>query len=270
MISPGQLSRRARRTDVARFGQRLPDPSVLGSGTGQAYPYTTTSAPSNVAYANTGMLTVQSVTPIATTSVSPSPPPPDQVGMAKRALSEAQDELRKAEKQLKNAQSRARVMDQETWIELVTDAAMAAGAARSRLSQAQAAYRAALSGPPARAEPVRDVPGRDLRPDPTSAQTAGEFLTALRDYRIWSGEPSYRRMAAQSQQAVSYSTLRSALIGRAMPSMEVVLAIVAGCGGGEDVQRRFATAWRQLQMPAADSSADRPRASGPLRVVARA
>jgi hypothetical protein len=32
--------------------------------------------------------------------------------------------------------------------------------------------------------------------------------------------------------------------------MEVVMAIVAGCGGGEDDQRKFATAWRAIKLAA--------------------
>ena len=44
------------------------------------------------------------------------------------------------------------------------------------------------------------------------------------------------------------STIWEALRSDEMPRLEVVLAVVAGCGGGEDDQRRFATAWRAIRL----------------------
>jgi hypothetical protein len=94
----------------------------------------------------------------------------------------------------------------------------------------------------------RDVEGIDLRPDPLTARTPAELAEALREYRIWAGEPPYRTMAARARQKIAASTMCTAL-GHPdrLPRLEVVLAIVAGCGGPAEDQQRFATAWRQVR-----------------------
>jgi hypothetical protein len=94
---------------------------------------------------------------------------------------------------------------------------------------------------------VSDACGFDLKPDPLAATTAGEYLTALRQYKAWSGDPSWRTMAAQAGQAVVHSTMYGAMHGTTLPKFEVVKAIIIGCGGGRDDLRAFATAWRRLE-----------------------
>jgi hypothetical protein len=96
-------------------------------------------------------------------------------------------------------------------------------------------------------EPVPDARGLDLKPDPLTASTSVEFIGVLRRYRQWAGDPSLRDMAAHSGQQVAHSTMYVALKRTSLPKLRVVLAIVAGCGGGEDDQRAFASAWRQVK-----------------------
>lgn len=91
-----------------------------------------------------------------------------------------------------------------------------------------------------------DAPGFDLRPDPLQAKNPAEFVRALRQYRLWAGEPPLRSMARRS--GVGASTICAALNATTLPRLELVIAIVAGCGAGEEEQRRFATAWRAIRL----------------------
>jgi hypothetical protein len=110
--------------------------------------------------------------------------------------------------------------------------------------------RAAQSQPPPPAPgPVRDVDGYNLRPDPMAATTAGELVAALREYRAWADNPPYRKMAAQARQVVGHSTMYAALKNDTeLPRLKVVIAIIAGCGGDDEEQRAWATAWRRISM----------------------
>jgi hypothetical protein len=96
---------------------------------------------------------------------------------------------------------------------------------------------------------VLDIPGENLRPDPAAAQNPAELIEALGRFRVWAGNPSYRDMAARSGQRIGVSTMWRALRGRELPlRLEVIDAIVEGCGGSEEDRQRFATAWRRLTM----------------------
>lgn len=106
-------------------------------------------------------------------------------------------------------------------------------------------------------EQIGDAEGFDLKPDPLEATTAAEFISALWQYKAWSGDPSWRKMAARAGQAVVHSTMYTAMNGDVLPKLEVMRAIVIGCGGGEDDLRAFATAWRRIGHtpgPPADAS----------------
>jgi hypothetical protein len=100
-----------------------------------------------------------------------------------------------------------------------------------------------------------DTAGHDLKPDPLAARTPAELVDALRSYRVWAGEPSFRDMANQAGQVVAASTLCTALKNDGLPPLKVVVAIVTGCGGSTEDQERFATAWRRLRL---GISGDRP------------
>lgn len=93
---------------------------------------------------------------------------------------------------------------------------------------------------------LSDVPGFELKPDPRTATTPAEFIGVLRQYRAWSGDPSWRKMAELAGQAVVHSTMFTAMHGDSLPKLEVVKAVVVGCGGGEDDLSLFAIAWRRL------------------------
>jgi hypothetical protein len=104
---------------------------------------------------------------------------------------------------------------------------------------------------------VADASGIDLKPDPLTARTPAEYITRLREYKAWSGDPSWRKMASRAGQAVVHSTMHAAMNGTTLPRFEVVKAIITGCGGGEEDLRAFATAWRRLD------SARTTRQAGP-------
>jgi hypothetical protein len=107
------------------------------------------------------------------------------------------------------------------------------------------------------AAPLSDVPGYgDLRPEPLAAHTAAEFVAALRQFRIWSGEPSFRTMASRSRRPAS--TLAAALNADALPPMETMIAIITGCNGSIEDQREYTTAWRQIRLGRASHKEDSP------------
>jgi hypothetical protein len=123
---------------------------------------------------------------------------------------------------------------------------------RERAMQERELARAA-STPPPPPRPIGDADGYDLCPDPLSARTAADLMKALRRYRIWAGEPSFRQMARLCRGKVAASTLCTALASNNLPGLEVVLAVVTACGGNEQDQKRFATAWRSIRFTQADS-----------------
>jgi hypothetical protein len=89
------------------------------------------------------------------------------------AMTEREQALALA-RQAAEEQARARHLHQE--------AALAFEAARARRE------RPALG-------PAQDAPGSRLRPDPSDVRTPAELIEALRQFRTWAGNPSYRDMA---------------------------------------------------------------------------
>ena len=99
----------------------------------------------------------------------------------------------------------------------------------------------------ARARPTPDVPGQDQRPNPRKARTSAEFVEALRQFRIWAGNPSFRDMARNCDRQMGYSTMCAVLRKDELPRrLEAVEAIITGCGGSDEDRQRFASAWRRL------------------------
>lgn len=91
--------------------------------------------------------------------------------------------------------------------------------------------------------------GADLRPDPREARTPAELIEALRRFRKWTGNPPFRRMWNRSSRRAGVSTMCTVLGGNTLPDrLDVIDAIVEGCGGTEEDRRRFTTAWRDLTM----------------------
>src|SRR2546429_590574 len=103
---------------------------------------------------------------------------------------------------------------------------------RSRPAWRTPARQALAPAPPAPATAARrqisDADGFDLKPNPLTAATPPEFVAALRQYRAWSGNPSFRTMAQRAEQLAAYSTMHAAMSAEALPRLEVVKAIVIG------------------------------------------
>ncbi|CAM3665137.1 hypothetical protein GCM10009799_38240 [Nocardiopsis rhodophaea] len=97
-----------------------------------------------------------------------------------------------------------------------------------------------------RAIAVRDVEGFDLRPDPLQANTPSEFVEAMRRYRRWAGNPSYRTMATNCGYTCSAAAFHTALKSDELPKFTQLNAFVIACGGDESEFQRWATAWRKL------------------------
>jgi hypothetical protein len=115
---------------------------------------------------------------------------------------------------------------------------------------------------------VADVPGSNLCPDPADVRTPADFMNTLRMFRIWAGKPSYRVMEHQCGRRFAASTICTALNGSRLPSLDMVLAVIVACGGRDEHQNAFASAWRRLMLPQddADPAAGQPgeRALYPL------
>lgn len=94
--------------------------------------------------------------------------------------------------------------------------------------------------------PTPDAPGYDLKPDPKSARTWAHLTAALRDFRIWAGEPSYRQMAANCGQLLSSTAIYRALHSGRPITATAVQAIIRGCGGDEYDEARFMWAWMRV------------------------
>jgi hypothetical protein len=97
------------------------------------------------------------------------------------------------------------------------------------------------------AEAAATVTAIAFKPDPLAVTTPRQFIGALWGYKTWSGDPSWRKMATQAGQRVVHSTMHAAMHGDVLPKLDVVKAIVIGCGGNEDDLRMFVTAWRRLE-----------------------
>jgi hypothetical protein len=131
--------------------------------------------------------------------------------------------------------------------------------------QSEEAAEAAVSGDQAfMAAPraLRDAEGYDLRPDPLAAQTPAGLMSALHQFRTWAGDPSFRTMSDRSNPRLSASTLCTALSRDVLPTLAVVQAVVTSCGGNEEDQRRFTTAWRRLRLGHDGTDPNDPQRTG--------
>lgn len=110
-----------------------------------------------------------------------------------------------------------------------------------------------------RAHPVPPDIGADLRPDPRGARTPAELMEALRRFRKWSGNPPFRRMWNRADRRAAVSTMCTVLGSNTLPDrLDVIDAIVEGCGGTEEDRSRFATAWRELTLARPPARVVRP------------
>ena len=122
---------------------------------------------------------------------------------------------------------------QEQVEDLLADADQGTGRHRSKSSRAAGRQ-------------ISDVAGFDQKPDPLTATTPAEFIQVLWKFKYWSGDPSWRSMAAKANQLVVHSTMYNAMNGDALPKFDVMKAIIIGCGGDEDDLKAFASAWRRV------------------------
>jgi hypothetical protein len=85
-----------------------------------------------------------------------------------------------------------------------------------------------------------------LRPNPGAVRTADDFLQCLLAFRMWTGNRSLRQISELSGDRISASGARNILNGGDVPSrLEVVDAIIQGCGGSDEDRAAFAAAWRR-------------------------
>jgi hypothetical protein len=95
---------------------------------------------------------------------------------------------------------------------------------------------------------IHDADGFNLRPDPLGAQAPAELVAMLRTYWTWAGQPSFRQLARRSNGVAAASTFCMMLRSEKLPPFSRMLAFVQACGGSEEDQRRFATAWRCISL----------------------
>jgi hypothetical protein len=169
----------------------------------------------------------------------------DMVEQLKANRHEFQRALAACERQRAEAEQAAEVLRDRA-----AQAAAALAQAREELAMTRA-REAALAERARTRRALPDAGGYDgLRPDPLRAGTPAELIGALREFRTWAGNPSYRDMALRSGRRAGASTMCTLLCGTELPDRLVVIdAIVEGCGGTEEDRQRFATAWRKLAMP---------------------
>jgi hypothetical protein len=110
-------------------------------------------------------------------------------------------------------------------------------------------------------EPVRresrfviDAAGFDLRPDPLRADAPKAFVSALRDYWIWAGQPSYRKLAQRAGGTPAASTICTMLSSSSLPTFDCMLAFLTACGATDEYCRSFATAWRRISFSRGDGA----------------
>jgi len=95
---------------------------------------------------------------------------------------------------------------------------------------------------------IPDVPGVNLKPDPTTARSSAEFVGLMRELRIWAGQPSLRTLAGRAPAKLPISSLSIALKSTELPRLDLVLAFIRACGCTEDDASRWATAWRMIAL----------------------
>jgi hypothetical protein len=90
-----------------------------------------------------------------------------------------------------------------------------------------------------------------LPADSGTAKTPGEFIEALRQFRVWADNPSFCDLAKRcGERGPVASTICRLLEHDQLPArFEVVDSVIAACGGTDEDRQRFATAWRRPTLP---------------------
>jgi hypothetical protein len=95
--------------------------------------------------------------------------------------------------------------------------------------------------------------GLEFRPDPREARDDAELMQAVRRYRVWAGEPSYRDMERtlsqmQTVRRLGTSTLHTILNKDQLPRLETFIALLTACGAPAEDQVLFVAAWRRIRL----------------------
>jgi hypothetical protein len=93
---------------------------------------------------------------------------------------------------------------------------------------------------------IPDLDGTDLRPDPDAIQTVADLIEAMRDYRRWAGNPSFRDLAKRCHYRFAASTFCKVLKGSALSRPDVAHDFIGACGATAEYQERFDNAWRRV------------------------
>ena len=101
---------------------------------------------------------------------------------------------------------------------------------------------------------VIDAAGFDLRPDPLRADSPAALTAALRKFWIWSGRPSFRKLAQRAGGTPAASTICTMLGSSKLPTFDCMLAFLTACGATDEDCRKFATAWRHLSSSDGDGA----------------
>jgi transcriptional regulator with XRE-family HTH domain len=85
------------------------------------------------------------------------------------------------------------------------------------------------------------------RPDPSHASTPAEFLDTLRQFRDWAGTPGYRQMDIRAGGVIGPKAMALALGSPTeLPTLQIMRAVIRGCGGNEHDLAAFTAAWRRI------------------------
>jgi len=109
-----------------------------------------------------------------------------------------------------------------------------------------------------------DMHGLTPWPNPGKPRSAAEFVSTLRMYHVYAGQPSYRVMQRRINSRFAASTLHTALHSDKLPSLEMVQAIISACQGTAEHQKAYSEAWRFLAM-SHDQVDSRPSSGGAKR-----
>ncbi|MBO2454252.1 hypothetical protein J4573_44695 [Actinomadura barringtoniae] len=86
------------------------------------------------------------------------------------------------------------------------------------------------------------------KPDPATAKNRAELLALLPAFRTWKGRRSYRNMEKAIDKRYVHSTLSEVPKRTNLPSLDLVLAYIEGCGGDDDDLIAWEEAWRRIAM----------------------
>jgi hypothetical protein len=92
--------------------------------------------------------------------------------------------------------------------------------------------------------------------DPAAVRTPAELITALWQFKASRPNISWRKMADRAGQQVVHSTMYKAMKRSVLPKLDVVQAVVIGCGGSDADVAAFTAAWQRLSSAAVDSQPD--------------